>query len=216
MAQIFHPSTNTISKFSIFCFVFIAAGLFWLAETIYRSSFATRVGVPREQPIPFSHRHHAGGIGIDCRYCHTSVETSSFAGIPSTETCMGCHSHIWADSPALEPVRRSFRTGRPIEWARVNGVPGFVYFNHAIHVKKGVGCATCHGQVEAMPLTWKGASLYMEWCLECHRAPERFIRPPGQVFNMAWRPEETQEVLGRRLAREHRVESLTNCTHCHR
>src|SRR5262249_46164795 len=140
----------------------------------------------REQPVPFSHRHHVGGIGLDCRYCHTTVEVSSFAGIPPTKTCMNCHSQIWTNSAMLEPVRESFRSGKSIEWNRVHHLAGFVYFDHSIHVKKGVGCVTCHGRVDQMPLTWQESSLQMEWCLGCHRNPERFVRPREQVFSMDW------------------------------
>ena len=188
MAQIFHPSTNTLSKASIFGAVFIIGGLIWVSTIFDRSSYVTQAGVAREQPVPFSHKHHVGGMGIDCRYCHTSVETSAFAGIPATEICMTCHSQIWTDSPMLEPVRASFRTGKPLEWSRVHDLPDFVYFDHSIHVKKGIGCATCHGRVDQMPLMWREKTLHMEWCLECHRAPERFVRPRSYVFRMDWEP----------------------------
>lgn len=218
MAQIFHPSTNTISKVSIFGGIFILAGLAWLGLTFMRSSYVTQVGVAREQPVPFSHEHHVSGLGIDCRYCHTSVETSAFAGIPPTETCMTCHSQIWSDAPILEPVRESFRTGRSIEWTRVHNLPDFVYFNHSIHISQGIGCESCHGRVDQMPLTWKAETLQMEWCLECHRAPEKFIRPREEVFTMGWEPPEDQLVLGRRLVAEYHinVQQLTNCSVCHR
>lgn len=218
MAQIFHPSSNTISRVSIFGGVFILAGVVWLWVTFLRSAYVTQVGVAREQPIPFSHEHHVSGLGIDCRYCHTSVEESSFAGLPPTETCMTCHSQIWADSPVLEPIRASFRTDRSIEWVRVHNLPDFVYFNHSIHVNKGIGCESCHGRVDQMPLVWKTESLQMEWCLECHRAPEKFIRPREEVFTMGWQPPEDQLILGRRLVAEYHinVKQLTNCSVCHR
>lgn len=221
MPQIFHRSTNTISKVSIFGAVFILAGILYLVLEINRSSYVTQVNVAREQPVPFSHKHHVQGIGIDCRYCHTSVETSSFAGVPPTKTCMNCHSQIWSDSPTLEPVRASFRTDRSIEWVRVNKVADFVYFNHRIHVSKGVGCQTCHGQVDQMPLTWRANTLQMEWCLECHRQPELFVRPKSEVFNMTWKPSagEPQEVLGPRLVKEYKIRGpqiLTSCSTCHR
>lgn len=218
MPQIFHPSTNTISKLSIFVAVLLLLTSLWILAAIDRSSYVTQAGVVREQPVSFSHKHHVGGVGIDCRYCHTSVEESAFAGIPPTKTCMNCHSQIWADSPMLEPVRASFRTGRSIEWIRVHDVPDFVYFDHSIHVKKGVGCVTCHGQVDQMPLMWREKSLQMEWCLECHRAPERFVRPREHVFSMEWEPPEDQIALGRRLVKEYniRVAQLTNCSMCHR
>jgi hypothetical protein len=219
MAQIFHPSTNTISRLSIFGGAVLLAALIMAVAQFNRSSYVTEVGVARVQPIPFSHKHHVGDDGIDCRYCHTSVEDSAFAGIPPTKTCMNCHSQIWADSPMLEPVRESFRTGRSLEWTRVHNLPGFVYFDHSIHVKKGIGCSTCHGRVDEMPLTWREHSLYMEWCLECHRAPERFVRPREEIFRMDYQPPAIQLDLGRRLAKAYKIRSaqeLTSCSTCHR
>ncbi len=216
MAQIFHRSTNTLSKLSIFGAVFIVAALLWTIAIINRSSYVTQAGVAREQPVPFSHKHHVSGIGIDCRYCHTSVEVSSFAGLPSTDTCMSCHSQIWADSPMLEPVRASFRTNQSIQWTRVHDLPDFVFFNHSIHVKKGIGCATCHGRVDQMPLMWQAQSLQMEWCLDCHRHPERYVRPREQVFNMAWEPPADRLALGEKLVKEYKIQRLTDCSVCHR
>lgn len=216
MSQIFHPSTNTFSKLSIFGALFLLAALLWLVGILNRSAYVTEAGVVREQPVQFSHEHHVSGIGIDCRYCHTSVETSAFANVPPTKTCMNCHAQIWAESPFLEPVRASFRTGEPLPWTRVNDLPDFVYFDHSIHVKKGVGCDTCHGPVHRMPLLYQYASLQMEWCLECHREPERFVRPRDQVFNMAYEPPADQLALGRRLVREYGIRSLTSCSTCHR
>jgi Cytochrome c7 and related cytochrome c len=218
MAQIFHPSTNTISRVSIFGAVFLVGVLLWFLLAIYRSSYVTQAGVVREQPVPFSHEHHVSGLGIDCRYCHTTVEISSFAGIPATEICMNCHAQIWSDSPMLAPVRESFRTNQAIPWTRVHNLPGFVYFDHSIHVQKGVGCVTCHGRVDQMPLMWQAQSLLMEWCLECHRRPERFIRPHEEVFSMNWQPPEDQAVLGRRLVKEYQIDTelLTSCSVCHR
>lgn len=216
MAQIFHPSTNTISRVSILGGVFLLAGLLWLISALHRSSYATEEGVVRQQPVQFSHEHHVSGLGIDCRYCHASVEVSAFAGLPPTETCMNCHAHIWTESPYLAPVRESFRTGRPIAWTRVYDLPDFTYFHHGIHVQKGVGCVTCHGRVDRMPLTWKAQSLHMEWCLECHRQPERFVRPREFVFRMDWQPPADQLALGRRLVQEYQIEKLTTCYICHR
>ena len=216
MAQIFHPSTNTLAKLSIFGALFAVVGLMWLIVTINRSSYVTQVGVARNQPVPFSHKHHANGLGIDCRYCHTSVEESAFAGIPPTKTCMTCHSQIWSDSPMLEPVRASYQTGQPLVWTRVHDLPDFVYFNHSIHLKKGVGCATCHGRVDQMPLVRKAASLHMEWCLDCHRAPERFVRPRELAFQMAPGTTSTQAAMGAKWVRDYRIESLTSCSVCHR
>ena len=216
MAQIFHPSTNTISRVSVFGGIGIIVVLVATLAAINRSSYVTEVGVARSQPVQFSHKHHVSDDGIDCRYCHTSVEESSFAGIPSTKICMNCHTQIWAESPILEPVRESFRTGKSLEWTRVNNLPGFVYFDHSIHVHKGVGCSTCHGRVDQMPLMWRENSLYMEWCLECHRNPERFARPREQVFNMDWQPPADQIAFGQKLVQQYKIESLTSCSVCHR
>jgi Cytochrome c7 and related cytochrome c len=216
MAQIFHRSTNTISRVSVFGGIGIIAVLVTTLAAINRSSYVTDVGVARSQPVQFSHKHHVSDDGIDCRYCHTSVEESSFAGIPSTKICMNCHTQIWAESPILAPVRESFRTGKSLEWTRVNNLPGFVYFDHSIHVHKGVGCATCHGRVDQMPLMWREHTLYMEWCLECHRNPERFVRPRDQVFNMDWQSPADQIAFGEKLVQEYKIERLTSCSVCHR
>ncbi len=178
MAQIFHRSTNTISRLSIFGALFIVAGILWAMAEIQRSPYTTYAGVVRPQPVMFSHQHHVGGLGIDCRYCHTSVETSSFAGIPPTKTCINCHAQIWTNAALLEPVRESFRSGRSLVWNRVNDLPDFVYFDHSIHINKGVGCDTCHGPVDRMPLMFNYASLQMEWCLDCHH-----ICAPGKKFS---------------------------------
>lgn len=219
MPQIFHRSTNTLSKLSIFGAIFILATLAWVLVAIGRSGYVTQANVVRVQPVQFSHEHHVRGLGIDCRYCHISVEESSFAGIPSTKICMNCHSQIWVDSPYLEPVRESWQTGKPVLWTRVHNLADFVYFNHSIHVKKGVGCVTCHGQVDQMPLMWQEKSLQMEWCLECHRQPERFIRPREYVFSMDWQPPVDQILQGQELVKEYNIRSvdiLTSCSTCHR
>jgi formamidopyrimidine-DNA glycosylase len=216
MAQIFHRSTNTISRVSVFGGAAVVVVLVATLAAINRSSYVTEVGVARSQPVQFSHKHHVSDAGIDCRYCHTSVEESSFAGIPSTKICMSCHTQIWAESPILEPVRESFRTGKSLEWTRVHNLPGFVYFDHSIHVHKGVGCTTCHGRVDQMPLMWRENTLYMEWCLECHRNPEQFVRPREQVFNMDWQPPSDQIALGRKLMQQYETERLTSCSVCHR
>jgi len=216
MAQIFHRSTNTISRVSIFGGLALLIALTLVVAGLYRSAYVSEIGVARAQPVPFSHKHHVADDGIDCRYCHTSVETSSFAGIPSTKICMNCHTQIWPDSPALAPVRESFRTGQSIQWTRVHNLPGFVYFDHSIHLHKGIGCATCHGRLDEMPLTWRVNTLYMDWCLECHRAPEQFVRPREQIFNMEYQPPADQLALGRRLVKEYDVRPLTDCSTCHR
>ena len=216
MAQIFHRSTNTLSRVSIFGAVFAVAALAYGLALANRSAWMTQSRVARDQPVPFSHKHHVGELGIDCRYCHTSVEESSFAGIPPTKTCMNCHSQIWSTSPMLEPVRESYRTDKSLRWTRVHDLPDFAYFNHSIHVNKGVGCNTCHGQVDRMPLVWQHASLQMEWCLDCHRQPQKYVRPRDQVFNMEYQPPADQIALGTQLVKEYKIQSLTNCSTCHR
>jgi hypothetical protein len=216
MAQIFHRSANVLAKVSIFGAVFILAGIGWAVGAFVRSPYMTGVGVPIQQPVPFSHKHHVSDVGLDCRYCHTSVEQSSFAGIPPTKTCMNCHAQLFTDVPMLEPVRESYRTGKPMQWVRVHNLADFVYFDHSIHVKKGIGCVTCHGPVDQMPLTWRANTLFMEWCLECHRQPERFVRPREQVFSMDWEPPRDQLALGKKLVSEYKIQKLTSCSICHR
>ncbi len=218
MPQIFPPSANWASKASILVTLVIVGTFLGILLNINRLDYVSKVGVPVDQPVPFSHKHHVNGMGIDCRYCHTSVEESAFAGIPPTETCMTCHSQVWTEAPILEPVRLSFRDNKPLEWTRVHDLPDFAYFNHSIHVKQGIGCQTCHGQVDQMPLMWKENTLNMEWCLECHREPEKFVRPREEVFNLAWKPPGDQEDLGRQLVEEYQIQTtqLTDCSICHR
>ncbi len=219
MAQIFRPRANTFAVLSIFGgagLVLVVALVWWVA---FRSDYVTEVEVPRTQPVPFSHKHHVGDDGLDCRYCHTSVEDSAFAGIPATKVCMNCHTQIWADSPVLAPVRQSFQTGESLQWTRVYNLPGYVYFNHSIHIHKGIGCSTCHGRVDQMPFTWRANTLYMDWCLQCHRNPEHYIRPREDVFKMDYQPPLDQDALGRKLVKEYKVRStrvLTSCSTCHR
>src|ERR671914_367606 len=196
--QVFHRSTNTLSVVTLVVLLVLVGGGISLLAGLQDSPYLTHVQVVRAQPIPFSHDHHVGGLGIDCRYCHTSVEESNFANIPPTKTCMNCHSQIWATAPILEPVRASFRDNTPLQWTRVHDLPDFVYFNHSIHVKQGVGCATCHGRVDRMPLMYQAKSLQMEWCLDCHRDPSRYVLPLDQITTMGYRPAEAQEVLGPR------------------
>jgi hypothetical protein len=205
MAQVFGKSSNSIARVSLAGVVFGFFGFWGVVYAIYLSPYTTDVNVPRVQQVPFSHQHHVSGLGIDCRYCHDSVETSSFAGIPPTHTCMSCHSQLWTDAPMLAPVRESLATGQPLRWQRVNQTPDFVFFNHSIHVQKGIGCSTCHGRVDEMPLTWKVHSLYMRWCLDCHEAPERNLRPRDQIFNMKWQPTANQIEQGRELLTEYHI-----------
>lgn len=216
MAQIFSRFANSYAKASIIALVILAGTAFGVADRLSRSPWMTRADEFREQPIQFSHQHHVGGIGIDCRYCHTSVEKAASAGIPPTKTCMNCHAQIWLTSPFLEPVRESFRNDTPLRWIRVHDLPDFVYFNHSVHVKKGMGCATCHGRIDRMPLVYQRASLQMEWCLSCHRNPERFVRPREAVYQMDYVPPADQAALGARLVKEYDIKSLTNCSTCHR
>jgi hypothetical protein len=219
MSQIFHHSTNTLARATIFGAVAIVAFLAWAVEQGDRGAFETRANEVRQQPVPFSHAHHVGGLGLDCRYCHTTVEISSFANIPPTKTCMNCHSQIWNTSPTLEPVRASYRSGVSIQWTRVNDLPDFVFFNHSIHVTKGIGCESCHGRVDRMPLTWQENSLQMSWCLDCHRNPERHLRPREFITTMGYQPAGDQEQIGRRLMAEYKTpdtRTLTSCSTCHR
>jgi hypothetical protein len=219
MPQIFHPSANTLSRLTIFGAMALALGALILNYLLLRSPYQTDVRVIRPQPVPFSHEHHVSGLGIDCRYCHTSVETSAFAGLPPTHTWMTCHSQIWASSPILEPVRASLAENKPLVWSRVHDLPDFVYFHHAIHIQKGVGCVTCHGRIDQMPLTWKEESLTMEWCLSCHREPERFLREKSEIVRMDLALSNQEQLeRGRDLVRRNHIEvdRLTNCSVCHR
>lgn len=222
MPQIFSPASNTIAKASIvggfLLIVVLLSAVFFLGST----SYVTRENQVRPQPVAFSHRHHVNQLGIDCRYCHTSVEESSFAGMPPTKTCMTCHSQIWTEAPILEPVRESWRTGNSIEWVRVHDLPDYVYFNHSIHVRKGIGCESCHGDLNEMTLTRQVHSLQMMWCLQCHRNPEAFIRDRADVYKFESQPDYThpsdQTELGARLVQSYRVnkEQLEDCSVCHR
>ena len=216
MSQLFPRHTNVYSRLSILAVVAFLGFLGWIVAMLHMSGYNTNQGDYIEQPVQFSHAHHVGGMGIDCRYCHTSVEESAFANIPPTKTCMNCHSQIWATAPILEPVRASFRENKPLTWTRVNDLPDFVYFNHSIHVKKGVGCETCHGRVDNMPLMRQQSSLQMEWCLDCHRNPEQYVRPRSEVFTMGYVPPVAQAELGPQLVTEYKIQSLTNCSVCHR
>ena len=219
MPQIFHHSTNFIARLTIFGAIFIVVGALWIVAAINRSSWNTGAFVEREQPVQFSHKHHSGDDGIDCRYCHTAVETSASAGMPPTQTCMNCHTQIWADSPYLEPVRESYRTNKPIEWTKVHDLPDYVYFNHSIHVNKGVGCSTCHGNVSEMPLMYQASSLQMEWCLACHRQPEKYVRDRKDIYKMDWEPPANQAEVGPQLVKQNKIPDsyvLTSCSTCHR
>ncbi|HEX4143625.1 MAG TPA: cytochrome c3 family protein [Pirellulales bacterium] len=219
MPQVFPRPMNVISWLTIGGSLACFAGLIWACLIYTRSSYGTNTGDVREQPTPFSHEHHVGVLGIDCRYCHDSVERSSFAGMPATKTCMNCHSQMWVGSTMLAPVRDSYKADRPLHWHRVYNLPGFVYFDHSIHVHKGVGCSSCHGRIDEMPFTYQVPSLLMEWCIDCHRHPEEQLRPREEVFNIKYKPPADQLSLGKRLCQAYHVldsTTLTSCTVCHR
>ena len=219
MAQIFHRSTNFIARFSVFSALFLVGLALLAVFSVARSPYMTRQNISREQPVQFSHKHHVGDDGIDCRYCHTSVETSAVAGIPPTKTCMNCHSVLFNNAPYLEPIRASFRDDKSIEWVKIHRLADFVYFNHSIHVNKGVGCTTCHGSIDQMPLVFQANTLLMQWCLDCHRNPAPNLRPMDKVFAMDWKPGPDQEELGQKFIVERKIRTtveLTNCSTCHR
>ncbi len=218
MPQLFPRAANTVARGCILVAVSGVALTGWAGYTVWWSPYMTRVNVPLDQPVPFSHQHHVAGLGIDCRYCHTGVEKSAFAGLPPTETCMTCHSQIWRDAPILEPVRASLRDGKPLRWTRVNDLPDFVFFNHSVHVHKGIGCVECHGPVDRMPITWRGQSLYMKWCLDCHRAPEGHLRPPELVFDPRPTRDLTQNGTTAGFIHDRAVnkQQLEDCSICHR
>ena len=186
MAQVFDRSSNALARMGLVLTGLIVIALGVALNYLQRSPWVTRQGQRADQPVPFSHKHHVEGLGLQCQYCHTSVEKSSYAGIPPTKTCMNCHSQIWTNAQLLEPVRNSWATGESIQWIRVHDLPDFVYFNHEIHVNKGIGCSSCHGRVDQMPLMYEENSLQMEWCLNCHRNPAKNLRPTNEIYNMAW------------------------------
>ena len=219
MAQIFNKSANNIAKISMIMVAVLGGVAFFAYTLIARSSYITGRYLEVQQPVQFSHKHHVGDDGIDCRYCHQTVETTASAGMPPTQTCMNCHSQIWSDSPYLEPVRASYRDNKPIEWERVHKLPGYAYFNHSIHVAKGVGCSTCHGQIDNMPAVFQENTLQMEWCIACHRAPENFIRPKKEVFNMQWQDGDLDTKERDKLKVDLKIRSkemMTSCSTCHR
>ena len=218
MPQLFRPSANTIARVVLVGILVVPFFLIGLAYAVMRSPYTTGQNITLNQPVPFSHKHHVGEEGIDCRYCHTSVENSPFAGLPPTTTCMTCHSQLFANAPMLAPVRASLAQHKPIHWQRVHRLPDYVYFDHSIHIAKGVGCTTCHGQVETMPLMRQDAPLTMGWCLDCHRNPAPNLRPQSQTFSTAWTPPADQLEQGRKLLAQYHIatEHLTDCSRCHR
>jgi hypothetical protein len=216
MSKVFRKSANQLPlQIVVILFIVVVTGV--VAFYYYGEPRYTRVGFAPNQPVPFDHALHVGQLGLDCRFCHSHVERSGTANIPSTTTCMNCHNQIRAQSPLLEMVRASHEAGEAIPWVRVHQVPDFVYFNHAVHVNRGISCYDCHGQVNEMPVVRHAKSLSMGFCLECHRAPERFVRPPEEVFNLDWRPVSLEEQLTRGLNAVHdwRIAPPVNCTGCH-
>lgn len=219
MGQIFPRNANRLAWLSVFAGLLLVAELVLILAVYFRSNYFRQINVAIEQPVAFSHQLHNGVLGIDCRYCHVSVNQSYFANIPATETCMTCHSQIKTFSPKIAPVIESYATGQPILWNKVHRVPDFVYFNHSIHVNKGVGCSTCHGQVNEMPVVWQQQAMFMGWCLNCHRNPEQYVRPRDEVYNMEYVAPANQAALGRQLVAEYGImpaDQLTNCWVCHR
>lgn len=221
MAQIFSPSADTWLRATVVVVVAIifVGGLF--ASGLARSSYTTRAGWPVEQPVPFSHQHHAGELGIDCRYCHSDVENGRFAGIPAGHVCMTCHSQLWTGAPALAPVRQSFASGKPLVWRRVAALPEYVYFDHHIHVARGVPCVECHGRVDEMPLTYRAKALQMRFCLDCHRDPAPRLRPSQEVTRMdwsAWDNDPAHRAFGAHAMAAMHIQpsKLTDCSVCHR
>jgi hypothetical protein len=218
MAQLFRPGANTIAVTVIVSIFLVPASAILIAYAIWYSPYATNQFLTRGQIVPFSHEHHVGALGLDCRMCHTGVEKAAFAGLPHTAICMTCHSQVWTGAAMLAPVRESLAGNTPLHWLRVNRLPDYVFFDHSVHVANGIGCSSCHGPVERMALMRAAAPLTMGWCLQCHRHPERFIRPKDKVFDMSWAPPRDQDDQGRRLVADYHVPTahLMDCSVCHR
>jgi cytochrome c7-like protein len=216
MGQLFSPHANVYARVIIVGAVVLICGAGWATSQIFWSPYTTYVDIPFEQPVPFSHKHHVGDDGIDC---HNSVETSAFAGMPTSETCMACHSQLFTDSPMLAPLRQSIATNQPLKWNRVHDLPDYAYFDHSIHVAKGVGCSTCHGRVDQMPLTRRVNTLYMKWCIDCHRDPSKFVRSRDRIYDSTWRPRQDRHAEAATLVAQYHIDTsgrLTDCSVCHR
>lgn len=218
MPQIFRPYADTVARAVLIGLLVLPFAAIGLAYAFMRSPYVTGEDVVIEQPVPFSHKHHVGELGLDCRYCHDSVEKSSYAAVPPTHTCMTCHSQLYTNTALLAPVRESLAEGKPIRWHKVHRLPDYVYFDHSVHVKHGVGCTTCHGEVETMPLMQQAAPLTMGWCISCHRDPAPQLRPASQIFSTGWKPAKDQAAKGRKLMDELHIDPshLTDCAVCHR
>jgi hypothetical protein len=218
VAQLFHPYADTVLRVLLLGLAVSPALVVAGGYAVTRAPYVTGQSFVVTQPIPFSHEHHVGFDGLDCRYCHFGVETSRWAGVPPTEVCMTCHSQLFPQAPVLAPVRASFASGEPIAWNRVHALPDYVYFDHSIHVAKGVGCTTCHGQVDQMPFMKQAQPMTMGWCLDCHRNPAPNLRKPEEVFATAWTPPPDQADEGRKLMARYHIDvaHLTDCSVCHR
>ena len=216
MAQLFPKGLNVVMRVGLLALPLMGAGTGVVAAAFYRSDYTTGAREVVEQPVPFSHKHHVSQLGIDCRYCHTAFETSASAGFPPTKTCMNCHQQIWQGADMLSPVRDGYAKGIPIAWTKVHNVPHYTYFNHSIHVAKGVGCVSCHGRVDQMPVVFQKEELSMSWCLDCHRAPEKHLRPPSEVTNMNWKAPSDPVSYGATLREQNNINPPTDCSTCHR
>ncbi|MGJ0394247.1 MAG: cytochrome c3 family protein [Methylocystis sp.] len=218
MAQIFRPYADSVARVVMIAILVLPFAIVGIAYGVMWSPYITGQHLTLEQPVPFSHEHHAGQLGLDCRYCHTSVEKAAFASVPPTHTCMTCHSQLFTNAELLAPVRKSFAEHMPIKWTRVNRLPAYVYFDHSIHIAKGVGCSTCHGRVDRMPLVQQASPLTMAWCLACHRDPAPHLRPREEIFNMSWSPPGDQEQKGSDLVERYHIliDHLSDCSVCHR
>jgi len=218
MAQIFRPYADTVLRVAMLAILIVPVAAIAGAYAVMWSPYVTGQNVVIQQPVPFSHQHHVGGLGLDCRYCHAAVEHSANASVPPTHTCMTCHSQLYTNAQMLAPVRKSLASGTPIRWNRVHRLPDYVYFDHSVHVANGVGCKTCHGQVDEMPLMQQTAPLTMSWCLSCHRDPAPNLRPQSEIFSMTWRPPPDAEKSGQALMAAYHIDTkhLTDCTVCHR
>ncbi|WP_428375743.1 cytochrome c3 family protein [Lichenicoccus sp.] len=219
MRQLFAPGADAWMRLVLLSLLLLAGGSVLILEMLQHSAYVSRVGIAPEQPVPFSHKHHVGELGIDCRYCHTGVEVSASAGLPPTHTCMTCHSQLWTGAAMLAPVRDSLARDQPLAWVRVHRLPDYVYFNHSIHIAKGVGCSSCHGAVDRMQLTARAQNLTMQFCLDCHRNPAMRLRPPDQVWNTEWTPPADQAARGKAFLALYHIRSgaqLSDCSICHR
>lgn len=218
MPQLFRPYADSVARIVLVAIVVVPFLAIGVAYLIMRSEYITDQTITLNQPVPFSHVHHVGDLGLDCRYCHTGVETSPVAGVPPTHVCMTCHSQLYTQTAMLAPVRESIAEDRPIRWNKVNKLPDYVYFDHSIHIAKGVGCSTCHGTVDQMPLMRQAAPLTMGWCLNCHRDPTPYLRPQSAVFDPDWKPPADQAEQGRKLLVKYLIDNhhLTDCSVCHR